>query len=166
MGKQSCIQINGNQTEHFDIGRGIRQGCPLSMMLYVLFKEALYCYIKSCTVIKGIQLPNNNTLKISGYADDTNLFTIDNESITNIFNVIKKFELATGAMLNKSKTKIYGLGVWNNKIEWPISWLTSNTSFESLGIIFDNNYKLAIDKNWERIIHLIVIKIKIMQNIK
>ena len=96
--KKSCIQINGNLTEQFDIGRGIRQGCPLSMLIYILFKEALYCYIKSCNTIKGIQLHNNNILKISGYADDTNLFTMDHESIVNIFNVIRKFELATGAI--------------------------------------------------------------------
>ena len=74
--KKSCLQINGNILETFDIGRGIRQGCPLSMMLYVLFKESLYRYIKSCSTIKGIQLPNDNILKISGYADDTNAFTV------------------------------------------------------------------------------------------
>ena len=151
--KKSCIQINGNLTEQFDIGRGIRQGCPLSMLIYILFKEALYCYIKSCNTIKGIQLPNNNTLKISGYADDTNLFTMDHESIVNIFNILRKFELATGAILNKNKTKIYGLGLWNNKIDWPIPWLASNTnSFESLCVIFDNDYELVVNKNWDNIL--------------
>ena len=96
--KKSYLQINGNILEHFDIGRGIRQGCPLSMILYVLFKESLYKYIKSCNTIEGIQLPNNHTLKISGYADDTNLFTVNHESIISIFNVINKFEVATGAL--------------------------------------------------------------------
>ena len=165
--KKSCIQINGNLTDQFHIGKGIRQGCPLSMMIYVIFKEALYQYIKSYITIKGIQLPNNNTLKISGYADDTNLFTIDHESILNIFSIIRKFESATGAILNKNKTKIYGLGVWKNKIEWPIPWLTSSiNSFESLGVIFDNDYNLAVTKNWDKIFDSVDIKIRIMQNVK
>ena len=165
--KKSCILINGNMTQQFDIGRGIRQGCPLSMMLYILFKESLYCYIKSCHTIKGIELPNNNSLKISGYADNTNMFTINNESIVNIFNVITMFEAATGALLNKRKTKIYGIGAWNNKIQWPIPWLTSNTnSFESLGVIFSNDYHLAVENNWESILNSIEIKLRIMQTIK
>ena len=42
--KKSCLQINGNVLEKFDIGRGIRQGCPLSMIIYVVFKEPLYKY--------------------------------------------------------------------------------------------------------------------------
>ena len=136
-------------------------------MLYIIFKESLYCYIKSCHTIKGIELPNNNSLKISGYADDTNMYTIDNESIVNIFNVITMFEAATGAILNKRKTKIYGIGAWKNKIEWPIPWLTSSTSFfESLGVIFSNDYQLAVLKNWESILNSIEIKLRIMQTIK
>ena len=34
--KKSSLQINGNILEKFDIGRGIRQGCPMSMILYVI----------------------------------------------------------------------------------------------------------------------------------
>ena len=165
--KKSCIQINGNLRYQFHIGKGIRQGCPLSMMIYVIFKEALYQYIKSCNTIKGIPLPNNNTLKISGYADDTNLFTMDQESILNIFSIIRKFESATGAILNKNKTKIYGLGLWKNKVEWPIPWLTTSlNSFKSLGVIFDNDYEIAVTKNWDKIFDSVDIKIKIMQNVK
>ena len=165
--KKSCLQINGNILEAFEIGRGIRQGCPLSMMIYVIFKEALYRYIKSCSTIKGIQLPNDNSLKISGYADDTNLFTVDYEGITSIFEVLSKFETATGALLNKRKTKIYGIGTWANKSDWPIQWLTrSDNCFESLGVIFSNDYNQAVIKNWENILNSIDIKIRIMQSIK
>ena len=165
--KKSCLQINGNILEEIDIGRGIRQGCPLSMIIYVIFKEPLYKYIKSCNTIEGIQLPNNNLIKISGYADDTNLFTINYESIISIFNVLTKFEAATGALLNKRKTKIFGIGTWRNKTEWPISWLHGSVnSFESLGIIFANDYDLAVTQNWESILNSIDVKLRMMQTIK
>ena len=162
---KSAVQINGNITETFNIGRGIRQGCPLSMILYVLFKEALYCYIKSHNSIKGLEMPNNNTLKILGFADDTNLFLRDNNSIREAMNAIAKFEKATGAILNKEKTKIYGIGAWDNKIDWPLPWLQSQvTSFKSLGIIFSNNFELAVKLNWESVLSAIEIKTRIMQS--
>ena len=75
LNKKSCLEINGNILVAFNIGRGIRQGCPLSMLIYVIFKEALYKYIKSCSTIKSLPLPNDNIIKISGDADDTSLFT-------------------------------------------------------------------------------------------
>merc|ERR1712240_670343 len=131
------------------------------MILYVLFKESLYRYIKSCNTIKGIQLPNNNLLKISGYADDTNLFTVDYESILSIFNILSKFEAATGALINKRKTKIYGVGTWKNKIDWPIPWITSCVeSFNSLGVVFSNDYQIAVSSNWENIKNSIEVKLR------
>ena len=34
---RSSVMINGILTEAFSVQRGIRQGCPLSMLLYVIF---------------------------------------------------------------------------------------------------------------------------------
>ena len=48
------------------------------MIIYVIFKESLYKHIKFSDIIKGTPLPNDNTIKISGYADDTYLFIADN----------------------------------------------------------------------------------------
>ena len=46
-------------------------------------------------------------------------------------------------------------------------WLTSSiNSFESLGVIFDNDYNLAVTKNWDKIFDSVDIKIRIMQNVK
>ena len=143
---ESTVQLNGNLIETFSIGRGIRQGCPLSMMLYVLFKEALYCYIKSKNSIKGPHLPNGYSFKILGFADDTNLFLRDNNSILEAMNILYKFEKATGAKLNREKTKIYGIGAWNGRVEWPLPWIKSSTqSIKSLGIIYSNNYNSSIN---------------------
>ena len=66
--------INGILTETFSVQRGIRQGCPLSMLLYVIFQEALYLAFKNNNVIKCIDFPNEEKLVVLGCADDTNLF--------------------------------------------------------------------------------------------
>ena len=66
-------------------------------------------------------MPNQEKLIVLGYADDTNLFPEDDTSIIEINNIIIKFENATGAILNRDKkTKIYGLGSWNNRTNWPL----------------------------------------------
>ena len=54
---QSKVMINGILTETFSVRRGIRQGCPLSMLLYVIFQEALYMAFKNSDVIKCIDFP-------------------------------------------------------------------------------------------------------------
>ena len=43
------------------------------------------------------------------YADDTELFVTDDESINQIFSELKRYETATGAKVNVEKT---GLMAW------------------------------------------------------
>ena len=37
----ASVQVNGSITRQFDIKRSVRQGCPLSMLLYVIAIEIL-----------------------------------------------------------------------------------------------------------------------------
>ena len=56
--------------------RGVRQGCPLSPLLYVLVSEVLSTQIRKCSDIEGFRLPGAGGLqfKMSQYADDATLF--------------------------------------------------------------------------------------------
>ena len=59
----SCL-INGYISKEFKIKRGVRQGCPLSMMAYVIFQEPLYLAIEKCNRIRPLDLPCKSTKKI------------------------------------------------------------------------------------------------------
>ena len=73
----------------------------------MLFLKNHYINIKSCTTIEGIQLPNENMIQISGYADDTNFFTINNESIVSIFNVLSNFNMQQVHLKIRKKQDIW-----------------------------------------------------------
>ena len=44
-----CVKVNGFSSDTFQITRGVRQGCPLSPILYVIFSEALNNFIPDCS---------------------------------------------------------------------------------------------------------------------
>ena len=69
--------------------------------------------------------------------------------------IVSQFEQATGARLNRnSKTKIFGLDKWKNKITWPLPWLKVELQyFSTLGIYHSNNYVDTIKKNWDTCIN-------------
>ena len=164
----SSVMVNGILTQAFAIQRGIRQGCPLSMMLYALFQEVLYIAFKKNNIIQSIDFPNQEKIIVIGYADDTSLFPKNDESIVEINNIIIKFENATGAKLNRNKkTKIFGLGSWKDRTNWPLDWLKCERNcFKSLGIIFSNDYTTAINENWNQALAAIQVMIRAIQNQK
>ena len=67
----SSILVNGEQTQAFKVTRGVRQGCPLSPLLYVIIAETVACAIRANPLIGGYLLPNGQQAKICQYADDT-----------------------------------------------------------------------------------------------
>ena len=98
---ESIISNNGFLSDPFSLSRGVRQGCPLSLFLYIMNGEVINLNSKSNKKIVGYFIPNQKEqLKMSQYADDTNFFVVTEESIIQILN------LATSATINISETKI------------------------------------------------------------
>ena len=112
---ESMICNNGFLSSPFPLTRGVRQGCPLSLLLYIINGEVINLNVKSNTKIVGYPIPNQKQyLKLSQYADDTNFFVLTEESITQILLFFRKYEIATGATINLYKTKMMTLA--NGKI--------------------------------------------------
>ena len=160
---KSSICVNGLLTSNFSIQRSVRQGCPLSMLLYVIFQEPLYIAIKENKRIITPRMPNGMRIPIQGYADDsTIIFSLDN-SLFEIFEEIKHFENATGAQLNKDKTCIMGIGMWTGRNTWPIAWLNTVEYSKILGIYFHNSYLETCEKNWTIIIEKVTKSINMLR---
>ena len=152
--KISCKVINnGWISEKIKISRGIKQGCPLSSLIFVLIVEILAQKIREEKMLHGIKVKNEQKkdFKISQLADDTTLFLKTKSDISKALNIIEIFGSLSGLVLNKSKT----LGMKLGKIAIPhnfenIDW--TQTKIKALGIYFGVNTENASYENWnERI---------------
>ena len=112
-GVQSSVNVNGYLSPFFSLSRGVRQGCPLSPLLYVLVAEVLACNIRANPRIKGLCLPGQSDAisPISQYADDTSLVVCSDDAISACFNVYDVYERGSGSRLNLSKSKGFGLAL-------------------------------------------------------
>ena len=86
----SCVTNNGFASPFFNLNRGVRQGCPLSGLLFVLGKELLNLAIQTNSNIKGIKV-SDEEVKNTLYADDTTLFVKDLESAQELLEMLEKF---------------------------------------------------------------------------
>ncbi|OMH85878.1 Transposon TX1 uncharacterized [Zancudomyces culisetae] len=66
-GAKTRIKINGGLTEPMEITRGLRQGDPLSLLLYNIVIEPLLAFLRS--MLKGIKTTSTK-FTTSAYADD------------------------------------------------------------------------------------------------
>ena len=100
----TCL-VNGHLGNPICIKRGVRQGCPLSMILYVFSQEPLYRAFKATNRIQTFNLPCRD-IKMLGFADDTSLFVNSDLSLIFIFNILNYFGMASGIKVNTITTRI------------------------------------------------------------
>ena len=118
---QSAVNVNGYLSPFFNLSRGVRQGCPLSPLLYVLVSEVLAVNIRCNPRISGLSLPGSPPLSpISQYADDTSLILSSDDSIKAALETYDLYERASGSKLNRDKSKGLWLGSWRGQTDPPV----------------------------------------------
>ena len=105
--------------------------------------EILSNKLRQTTEINGINLFGNE-VKISQFADDTNLFCTDIISVENSLNIVNNFGVISGLKLNVKKTKAIWLGKWSKNKTTPLQLQWVNKPVKILGLYFsydDNKNK-------------------------
>ena len=114
---QTRIKNNGHLSHPLDISRGIKQGCPVSALLFDLVVEILAIKIKNNSDIKGYKISvgrYTKEIKISQYADDSTVMLQDENQIPAFLKEIEQFSKLAGLTLNMQKTMGMMLGIYTN----------------------------------------------------
>jgi hypothetical protein len=144
------VKINVFLSEEFEIERGVRQGCPLSALLYVLCAEVLAIEIRGNNNIKGYKYNNlENEHKINSFADDMIFCITTDPSIDELFKVLHLYERATNSKINQDKTKALWIGQWKNRTDKPLGLKWTSSEVELTGVYIGNDRKAASRKSYE-----------------
>ncbi|KAE8910880.1 hypothetical protein PF005_g15599 [Phytophthora fragariae] len=107
------FMANGSLSEKLKVTSGIRQGCPLAPLLFILAVDVLYDEIEAAGGLKGISLDpvhNDQQLKVAGYADDTAIYIADRSMQAEAIRAVARFSAVSGLMLNVGKCAAIRLG--------------------------------------------------------
>ena len=106
----TSVIINGVVSDPFLVTRGVRQGDPMSCILFDLGIEPLAANIRA-SAIRGINIPNlNETVKVSLFADDTTVVLTENDSFSGLVEILDSWCAVSGAKFNVEKTEVIPIG--------------------------------------------------------
>jgi len=151
------VQVNDEVGNYFQTKRGLRQGDPLSPVLFNIVDDMLAVLVsraKENNQIEGV-VPHliDGGLSILQYADDTVLFLEDDaEQAMNMKIVLCTFEKLSGLKINFHKSELFSLGEAKSKIgtyKQIFGCKEGSFPFKYLGIPMNHN-KLS-NSDWGQI---------------
>lgn len=143
----SRVQINGYLSRNIDIVRSIRQGCPLSMLLYIISLEPALRAIAHNAA--GLRI-DGYRVTVGAYADDVNVLVRDIPDIDTVTTILDTFQQASGAIVNDRKTKILWLG--DSPPSQHIRPYTTCESLTILGLVCNRSIEVTLNETWSRLL--------------
>ena len=149
---QAVVQVNGRRSTVFAVERSVRQGCPLSPLLYVLALEPLLRRLRDRTAnpaLRGVPFAGPLTARVSAFADDITVFVSRRLDIKAVKKAVSEYERIAGAKVNFDKSEGLRLGAWrgSNTLPGPFRW--SDGPVRILGVWFGPG--LQLERNWSEI---------------
>ena len=154
---RSCItvKIGASYTESINVVTGVKQGGPVSSLLFVLSFEP---FLRSLQSTLSLQRPLNSAnpyVGVTAYADDCHIVITNSNDGDLIEKELKLYCKFSGGKLHRTKSSCLMLGAWSDqppKISFPVT--TEGTKI--LGIDFGpGDYG---DRNWSSLLNSFKVK--------
>ena len=104
-GREATVRTGHGKTDWFQIGKGVRQGCILSLCLFNFYAEYIMRNSGLEETQAGIKIGGRNINNLR-YADDTTLMAEREEELKSLLMKVKEESEKVGLKLNIRKTKI------------------------------------------------------------
>ncbi|MCP3684189.1 MAG: hypothetical protein GY861_16020, partial [bacterium] len=152
---QSSVQINGFVSAPFKVTAGIRQGCPLSALLYVLVSETVVNFVRQDPHVRDVKL-HGQEYKVNCYQDDTNFILRDPKSVDRVLCIYQCFKKASGATLKSQKTQLLLLGAAKS---YKVPEHLKGYVVERLKVygFYIGDASFDIPENWEEVFNVLEI---------
>ncbi len=107
---ESCVMLNGVPSDFFRVVRGVRQGDPMSCLLFVLAIEPLAEALRRSN-LRGMCIPGDAERLIAAlFADDTTVYLDQTDSFTDLESILNKWCVGSRAKFNVDKTEVLPVG--------------------------------------------------------
>jgi hypothetical protein len=147
----------GSQTDFFKSGQGLRQGCPLSPLLFILVMEGLSLLLKDNQKegkLTGVKVSRSIKILHVLFVDD--VIIMSNATIQEwweIDKLLKSFCSASGLLVNESKSTMLQEGLSEHdlvpfKALFPYNFEDLDAGFKYLGYFLKTGTHRAIDWCW------------------
>ena len=104
-GQEATVKTEHGTTDWFQIGKGLCQGCILSLWLFNLNAEYIMWNARLYEAQAGIKIARTNINNL-GYADDTTLIVEGKEELKSLLMRVKEESEKSGLKFNIQKTMI------------------------------------------------------------
>ncbi len=122
---ETSVMINGVLSKAYRIHRGVRQGDPLSCLLFDLAIEPLSCMIRN-SAIRGFDIPKcDEVLKAVLFADDTTVYLSAQDDFATLQRILDTWCSAAKARFNIGKTEIIPIGSPEFRVEMATTYRTT-----------------------------------------
>ncbi|GKV49313.1 hypothetical protein SLEP1_g56069 [Rubroshorea leprosula] len=153
------VLVNRSPTKEYEVGKGLRQGDPLSPFLFLMIVEGLQGLVQRVIMegmLHGIEIGKNGlSVSLLQFADDTVIMGRANvENIRTVKDILKWFELMSGLRINFSKSSIFGYNVMEKWLKGSAGMLhcrVGRAHFLYLGLPVDG--KSGNKKSWELVVN-------------
>ena len=108
-GHKATVRTGHGKTDWFQIGKGVRQGCILSLCLFNFYAEYIMRNAGLEEPQAGIKIARRNISNLRN-ADDTTFMAESEEELKSLLMKVKEESENVGLKLNIQKTKIMACG--------------------------------------------------------